>query len=777
MMCKEECLWYLRPAKRWTEALPLGNGRIGAMVYGGSKEFKVQIDESTFWSGEKSDSNNKSGMKEKFLQIRTALLKKDYQEADRIGQGFVGNQNQYGSSLPIANLSIICSDGCNEDKINDYRRFLSLEKGIYEEVFSFQGNTYERTIFLSNPAQTAVIRMRCLEGKKSDYQIRYDGIENNTMICDILEKAEVHNETAADCLIEGDAFETLHSDGKTGVHLQGILSIHCDGKVSYDAGCVLVTDVSDMVLYMDLATTMYEDKPLEKCNNNIQSARQKGYDALLREHVADHGKLYHRMEIALGDAKKRETPTDVRIKRVAAGESDQDLFALMFQYGRYLLIASSRENSPLPTHMGGIWNDNFYTKMDCGQDMHIDMNIQMQYWASGMCNLSECYMPVLRYIEDILVPSGQKTAMETYGADGWTAHVVSNPWGFTSLGWGYNWGVWAMGGVWCTTLLWDYYEYTKDLKYLKEHAYPIIEGAAKFVEDYVFYDSECGCYMSGPSYSPENMYRVNGKDYYLALSNTCDIILIREILNILIQASDVLGKGNEKLLERANDILDKLPPFKIGAKGQLQEWYYDYEEAIPNHRHTSHLLGLYPFYQIDGDKDFRLSEGIRKTIGMRYENLEITSWCMNMLQGYYARLGDGEAAVRVLKDSFKHLVRANMSSVMSPWNDETSIWGGNWELDGNTGLTASMAEQFIQSNKNEVKILPALPAEWKDGYVKGICIKGGHSVDIFWKEGSLDKFIVYPHKDDIIKISYAKSEKQIHLKSGKKTVLAGKELV
>lgn len=768
MRCEEACFWYDRQAVKWIEALPLGNGRMGAMVYGGTNEFKVQLDESTFWSGEPSDENDRPGMPERLQEIRTALLQEDYGRADCLGKEFVGNQNQYGSSLPVANLSVVCWGKSSNENVQRYRRTLNLEKGLFFEEFLVNGKKRERTMFVSNPAQVAVIRIRCPEGDKEDYHIFYKGIENNIAI--------TGRDTEDKFRIAGDAFETLHSDGKTGVHLEGILAVQSDGIVDYHEGSILLYGASDVVLYIDLETTMYEITPLEKCRERMKEAEKKGYEKLLEEHIADHGELYHRMEFSLGAENKRELPTDQRIEMAAAGEPDPDLYALMFQYGRYLLIASSREDSPLPTHMGGIWNDNFYTKMDCGQDMHLDMNLQMQYWASAICHLPECYLPVMHYIEHILVPSGQKTAQMTYGAQGWAAHVVSNPWGFTSLGWGYHWGVWAMGGVWCAALLWDYFEYTGDLQYLKDHAYPIIEGAVRFVEDYVFYDSRHGYYMMGPSYSPENMYRVDGKDYYLALSNTCDIVLVREILRIYLEASEAAEKGDGKLLMRAKDILEKLPPFKIGEKGQLQEWYYDYEEAIPNHRHTSHLLGLYPFFQIDGENEEELANAIRKTIQMRYEGLEITSWCMNMLQGYYARLGDGEGALRILKDTFRYLVRDNMSSVMSPKDDETSIWGGNWELDGNTGLTAAIAEQLIQSNKKIVKILPAIPKEWKDGYVKGICIKGGHSADIFWTDGKLKKFVLTPGKNDIIKIRYGDKDKEIQIKAGKQVVLAGEEL-
>lgn len=503
---------------------------------------------------------------------------------------------------------------------------------------------------------------------------------------------------------------------------------------------------------MDLETTMFLENPGVVAKRRVKHACEKGYGACRAAHIQDVRELFTRMDISLGEEEKSEIPTDVRIANMAKGEEDLALCALMYQYGRYLLIASSREDSPLPTHMGGIWNDNIYNNIDCTQDMHIDMNLQMQYWASAVCSLPECYQPFFRYMENVLVPSGTKTAKITYDADGWTAHVVSNPWGFTSLGWAYNWGAWSLGGAWCAVMIWDYYEYTLDRKFLEERGFPMLEGAVRFVLDYVFFDEKSGYYMTGPSYSPENQFRVDGKNYFLALSNTCDVIIIRELLGIYEKAVQELGGERDcTLLEKAREVSEKLPQYQIGKNGQIQEWFCDFEEPIPNHRHTSHLLGLYPFTQIRPEREEDLAKAARVSIQNRWENFEITSWGMNMLLGYYARLKDGEMAHEILLDIFRKIVRCNLASVM---DDEKSMWRGTWELDGNTGLTAAMSEMLIQSSEDEVILLPALPDKWEKGHLYGISLKNGGKADICWKNHALERAVIYAKRSGSCKIRY-----------------------
>lgn len=789
-----ERFWYKSPAKKWIEALPLGNGRLGAMVYGRAREEIIQVDESSFWSGCASSDNNRADSRELLSEIREALLQENYEEADRLGHDFVGNKNQYGTNMPVGNLLLNLSGA--EKGPEQYERSLDLAEGIARTRFTVDGISFVRETFVSNPAQVLALRMRGSE--PFSLQLRYEGIEADVRIsgglrevrrtvhgglqsaweerkgreedgqsCEALQIGKEGGRQLQGFRIWGDAREGLHSDGSCGVHLEGCLLLEHDGDCRYEAGSVYLTGCRELVCYLDLETDMFLQDPGRTALERVYSAAGKGYEALKAEHIADVKPLYERVSLSLGEEEKNMAPTDERIARMAAGEMDNDLCRLMFQYGRYLLIASSRENSPLPTHMGGIWNDNIYNNIDCTQDMHVDMNLQMQYWAAAQCSLPECYAPYFHYLENIVVPSGTRTAKEVYGADGWTAHVVTNPWGFTSLGWGYNWGVFSLGGAWLACLAWDYYEYTQDAAWLAEHGYPLIEGAAAFAADYVFWDEKSGLYMTGPSYSPENMFRANGRDYFLSLSGTCDVLLVREILTIYRKASAVLKK-EETLLKRAEQILQKLPPYRIGKYGQLQEWYYDFEEPIPNHRHTSHLLGLYPFRQIVLERDEKLAEAAEVSIRRRHEDFEITSWGMNMLVGYYARLGEGEKACEMICETVRRIVKPNMASVMS---DESSMWCGTWELDGNTGMTAAMAELFVQSFEGELLLLPALPRAWKDGELNGIAIKGGHRINLAWKDGVPVRLEIMAGRDEDMTVRFGRSEQRAGCRAGRKTVL------
>lgn len=793
--CHRDLLWYTQPGREWIEALALGNGRIGAMVRGGALEEQIQVDESTFWSGAPSGENNRAGTKALIEKLRALLIERKFAEADRLGQELVGNKNNYGTNLPVGNLKLqlqtAAGQAVREEETVYHYRSLHLAEGVSETVFSCRGAVFRREVWVSNPAQ--IFCLKFVGEVPFSLKIRFDGIGNDTVICGSLDREE---QTGGERYrIRGNARETLHSDGSCGVHLEGTLGVVCDGGSIWEQGAVLVKDTSELILYLDLETDMQQADPGARADARVTAAmrgamaaaREAGvgstagalpgktraaeaYDCQKAAHIRDVRALYERMDLKLGREGREALPTDVRIRQMAQGVSDPALLAQLFQFGRYLLIASSRADSPLPTHMGGIWNDGIYCNMDCTQDMHIDMNLQMQYWPAAQCSLPELQEPLFGYLEKVLVPSGTKTAREAYGARGWTAHLVTNPWGFTSLGWAYNWGVWSLGGVWLALLLWDSYTYTADLDFLAGRAYPILRGAAEFVLDYVFYDPVSGYYMSGPSYSPENRFAWEGKEYVLSLSATCDIVLIRELLQVMEKVRRLLGLEEDAFDEQMRTVLAKLPPYQIGRQGQIQEWFYDFDEPDPGHRHTSHLLGLYPFRQIEKEKTPALAAGARKAIERRYESFEVTSWGYAMLIGYYARLQDGEAALRMLQDTVEKIVKPSMASVMS---DEDSMWCATWELDGNTGLTAGIGEMLLQSSEETVWILPALPKAWEEGSLRGISLRGGHRADLCWKEGRLTELYVDCGSEEEKVFCYQGQQRKICLKTGERIRIDG----
>ncbi len=756
---KKDCLWYRQPGEKFTDALPLGNGRLGAMVHGGMEEDRIQIDENTYWSGKSAQDNDKEDTYGLMWEIRKALLKGDYEEADRLGQAFVGRKNQYGTNMPTGILTVRLCDA-EESEEHDYYRELDLSCSIAAEQFNWKGGRVKRETFVSDPAQVFVFRMQ--SEKPLSLELGYEGICSQVGITGLSLSAV----RQAMVYLSGDARETLHSDGTCGVHLEGCFLVETDGEIAGKLtakGRVQVKDARILTLYLDMRTTMFDAHPLETAENKVMQAARKGFAELRREHVADTESLYGRMFLSLGDEERRELPTDVRVREAMEGKEDRDLYALMFQFGRYVMFASSREDSLLATHMGGIWNDDIYNHEDCTQDMHIDMNLQMQYWGMAQCSLPECYAPYFKYVEEILMPNGERSARTAYHAEGWAAHVVSNPWGFTALGWSYNWGVFSLGGAWCALLAWDYYTYTRDLEWLKGHGLPILKGAAQFAADYVFYDEKSGYYMAGPSYSPENMFRYEGKAYFLSLSTTCDILLVREVLTDCLKAMAAAGEEDQAFRERAQEILSKLPPYRVGREGRLQEWYEDFEDAIPNHRHTSHLLGLYPYRQILPEEQPQLAAAAQKSMERRLEDFELTSWGMNMMMGYYARMFQGDKALEMLKIIFQRIVRNNMVSVMSSLD---TMWHGTWELDGNTGLTSAMAEMLVQSFEEETILLPALPESWKDGEIRGIALRGGHHLDLVWRNGEPTEIRLLPGCEDEVKLRWKKREWRIACRPG-----------
>ena len=427
---------------------------------------------------------------------------------------------------------------------------------------------------------------------------------------------------------------------------------------------------------------------------------------------------------------------------------DPALAALLFQFGRYLLIGSSRPDTPLPAHLTGVWNDNVACRIAWTCDYHLDINTQMNYWIAELTNLPECHMPLLHFIENTLVPSGRRTASTLYGLDGWVAHIFSNPWGFTAPGWSIWWGLHPTGGAWVATHLWDHYVFSGDLDFLARHAYPVLKEAAEFFLAYLFEDPQTGRLLSGPSNSPENIFLFAGRPYPVALSPTADRVLIDELFGEVIEASELLGL-DEDLRRRLAAARAQLPPFQVGKHGQLQEWLEDYDEALPQHRHTSHLLGLFPYAQITAD-DAMLAEAARVSIARREAApYEEGSWGRNLLTLYQARLGDGEAAYASLRTLYRAEGDGSlmMGTNLAPRNA--------YEMDYNTGATAGIVEMLLQSHRGYLHLLPALPQAWQAGQVRGLCARGGFVVDMEWKDNSVAALRVLAQCGGICKVRSA----------------------
>ncbi len=722
-------IFYLQPAEQWCDALPIGNGRLGAMVYGGLRAERIYLSDATFWSGEPSAENNNPAGPALVAEIRRLLLAGEIAAANKLAEEIEGHKLNYGTNLPWGNLRLMMAHG--DDEVRNYRRELDLDTAVVSVTYDVAGVTYRREIFASHPDHVLIVRLTCsrpgalglrvlLDGDEQPYVTR--GVEPTTIAMDVL------------------AREPVHSDGAHGVDGHARLHVAVEGGQLQAFGAQFVVEQSDAVtLTLAFESTFGGVDPLAVCHTQIAAATDLPVAVLKQRHVADHQALFRRVTLDLGASPQLDAPIDVRFAAVQAGEDDPALAALLFQFGRYLLIGSSRPDSVLPAHLTGVWNDNVACRIAWTCDYHLDINTQMNYWIAELTGMPECHAPLLRWIETALAPSGRQTARTLYGLPGWVAHIFSNPWGFTALGWSIWWGMHPTGGAWVATHLWDHYAFTGDAHYLDAHAYPLLKEAAEFFLAYLVADPASGWLLSGPSSSPENVYLHQGQPFPVCLAPTADNVLIRELFTECIVAGAILGVDGE-LRTRLEAARAQLPPFQVGKHGQLQEWLDDYDEALPHHRHTSHLLGVFPFAQITPDTTPELAAAVRVSIARREAadgGYEEGSWARNLITLYFARLHDAGAAHESLTTLFrKEGDRSLMvGTKLAPHNA--------YEMDYNTGATAGIAEMLLQSHQGYLHLLPALPAAWPTGGISGLCARGGFVVDMLWQEGELKNASVH----------------------------------
>ena len=716
--CGTTELWYAQPAKVWMESLPIGNGRLGAMTYGGIEEEKLALNESTMWSGQYNENQNKPFGREKMNQLRKLFFEGKLSEGNRIaGDNLHGNQTSFGTHLPIGDLKMqfIYPEG----KVTGYRRSLSLDEAVSSVSFNSGGVNYKREYFATNPDNVLVLRLTADKQKS---------ITMN-MGLDLMRQADLSVEDNQ-LVFTGKVDFPLHGPG--GVCFEGRIAVLADnGEVKMEQSGVGIKEADAVTLIVDVRTDYKSPDYKTLCADGVKKAAAKSYDELKQAHIKDYNTLYNRVSIHFGQDANRALPTDVRWKQVKEGKTDTGLDALFFQYGRYLTIASSRENSPLPIALQGFFNDNKACNMGWTNDYHLDINTEQNYWAANVGNLAECNAPLFTYIKD-LAHHGAKTAEVVYGCKGWTAHTTANVWGYTPASSTIIWGLFPMAGSWIASHLWTQYEFTQDKQYLAETAYPLLKGNAQFILDFLAKDPKSGYLMTGPSISPENWFRTaGGEEMVASMMPACDRELAYEILSNCVQASEILNTDRE-FADSLRTAIAQLPPIQLRANGAIREWFEDFEEAHPNHRHTSHLLALYPFSQITLEKTPELAEAARKTIENRLsaENWEDTEWSRANMICMYARLKDAQEAYKSVQLLQGKLSRENLMTV-SP-GGIAGAEGDIYSFDGNPAGTAGMAEMLVQNHEGYVEFLPCLPVEWKDGSFKGLCLKGGAEATAEW---------------------------------------------
>lgn len=756
-------LWYKKPAEQWTEAMPLGNGHMGAMVFGGVGKEKIALSEITCYSGEASYDNNQYGAAAIIPQIREALFKHDYKRAELLSRKVIGKKLNYGTNLPFGNLKL--NFNVNNNEITDYSRGLQLDNALSFVKYKSGSNYFYREMFISNPHNLIVMRVSCDKPGMLDFTASLDGDEN---------PCSVEIDKNSDLILNGYAYETCNSDGKTGVALHGRMRIVSEnGIVSDERNILRVKGADSAVILLTLETDFIVNNVVNSCRARIDTAAGITYMDLLCTHINDHQRFFGRVRLQLGNTSSEYFPTDERLTAVKSGMEDLSLIALMFQYGRYLLMSSSRKDSPLPAHLQGMWNDNIACRMEWTCDMHLDVNTEMNYWPSEVTNLSECNVPLFNWIEQRLIPSGKRTAEITYGMDGWVAHVVSNPWGYSAPGWATSWGIYPTGGLWIASHMWEHYLFTMDREFLRSHVYPVYSEAVKFFLRYLAKDPESGYFLSGPSMSPENSFVYDWRNSIvtnISMGAVCDTVMVRELFNSFITACEILGV-NDDLLEETKEMVEKLPPFKVGKNGQLQEWYYDFDEPDPHHRHTSHLLSVFPFSQISPETTPELAEAAKISIKKRITpswRWEDTGWARALLILYNARLLEPEEAYRHILALQRFLTNENLLSFCPPGAGAVT---NVFEMDGTTGLCTGVAEMLLQSHNGVIRLLPVLPEQWSRGYVKGLRARGGFELAITWEENELAEAEIFSEHGGSCVLIHKDKKLQMQCEKGKRYLL------